>query len=100
MCSLLYNVHLCLCNLLIYRSKLVFANVQYGTNIIETGPSFYSENWVTDAVVFDNLSHSVSWFLQMRFWSIKTACKYENYGGFRDKMSRWYLQIIVRLRNG
>ncbi|WP_215721391.1 hypothetical protein [Bacteroides eggerthii] len=63
-------------------------------------PYFYSENWVTDAVVFDNLSHSVSWFLQMRFWSIKTACKYENYGGFRDKMSRWYLQIIVRLRNG
>ena len=83
MCSLLYNVHLCLCNLLIYRSKLVFANVQDGTNIIETG-----------------LSHSVSRFLQMRFWSIKTACKYENYGGFRDKMSRWYLQIIVRLRNG
>lgn len=41
MCSLLYNVHLRLCNMLIYRSKLVFANVQDGTNIIETGGSLF-----------------------------------------------------------
>lgn len=100
MCSLLYNVHLCLCNLLIYRSKLVFANVQYGTNIIETGGSlFLFGNWVTDAVV--SITYLIAYPGSCRcVLEYKTACKYENYGGFRDKMSRWYLQIIVRLRNG